>query len=164
MLYGQNVTFCSEDCLTKLVKPPPKHSALPKDFKIRNEFRHIHEVTVPEGHTIITHISTPFNTENTNFKGELTIFLCTGNKALENRSYILCHFHSFVEQFSVGIFISKADLLPLEILPGTSYSEEHKVYLDSLYTTSIVQLALIHALSKHEEENIDSLLSHSKNE
>lgn len=161
LLYGQKIVFCSESCRVDLIKPPPTFSALPTEFSIRNEFSSFHEVTVPEGHAIVTHITTPFNSES-NTNGELTIFLCKASQDLESRSYILCHFHSLIEQFSVGIFISTTDLLPMELLPGSSCSETNSKYIDSLYSTSIVQLMLLSALSKHEETSIDSLLSKSE--
>ena len=162
-VYGQKFSFCSKKCLLKLVKPSPAITALPSGFTIRNEFRHFREVSLPDGHTLVTHFSTPFNSES-NTTGELTIFLCKADQALENRPYILCHFHSLVEQFSVALFISGATFQPLETLPGTpSCDEAHRFYLESLYTTGIVQMILLHALHKHNESSIENLLSRSEN-
>ena len=86
------------------------------------------------------------------------MFLCKAGEDLENRAYILCHFHSLAEQFSVGIFISTSDFLPMELLPGSNYSERGSDYIDSLYSTGIVQLTLLQVLSKHQETSIESLL------
>ena len=118
---------------------------------------------VPEGHSIVTHISTPFNSES-GTSGELTVFLCKAGQELNDRTYILCHFHSLVEQFSVGMFISTTDLLPMELLPGSDCNEKNRNYIDSLYSTSIVQMTLLHVLNKHELTSIESLLSQSGNE
>ena len=163
LLYGQKHTFCSKQCCAKFVKPASTYSALPSDFKIRNEFKGCHEVTVPEDHTIVSHITTPFNSES-GTNGELTVFLCKAGEDLENRVYILCHFHSLAEQFSVGIFVSISDLLPMELLPGSDCNERSNNYIDSLYTTGVVRLTLLRILSKHQQTSIERLLLQLENE
>lgn len=163
LLYGQKLkhVFCSKSCCAKFVKPASKFDALPNDFKIINEFNCHHQVAVPGGHAIVSHFTTPFNSES-GTTGELTVFLCKASEDLENRAYILCHFHSLAEQFSVGIFISASDLLPMELLPGSNCSERGSDYIDSLYSTSIVQLTLLQVLSKHQQTSIGNLLLQSR--
>ena len=92
------------------------------------------------------------------------MFLCKAGEDLENRFYVLCHFHSLAEQFSVGIFVSTSDLLPMELLPGSDYKDRCSNYIDSLYSTGVIRLTLLRILSKHQQTSIESLLLRLENE
>lgn len=163
LLYRQKHRFCSKQCCAKFVTPDSILSALPSGFKIRNEFKSYHEVTIPEDHSIISHVTTPFNSES-GTDGELTVFLCKASEDLESRVYVLCHFHSLAEQFSVGIFVSVNDLLPMELLPGSDCKERCSNYIDSLYSTGVIRLTLLHILSKHQQTSIEDLFLQLENE
>ena len=91
------------------------------------------------------------------------MFLCKAGEDLENRFYVLCHFHSLAEQFSVGMFVS-SDLLPMELLPGSDCKDRCSNYIDSLYSTGVVRLTLLHILSKHQQTSIESLLLRLENQ
>ena len=163
LLYQTKFVFCSESCRAQLVKSPSALSALPIGFEIKNECDNIREVKVPEGHIVLAHVTTPFVAGKDNsLCGDLTVFLCKANQEFEHRPYVLCHLHSLLEQFSIGIYISTSDLVPMELLPGTNYSEKHAAYVDSLYSSGIVTAMMLEVLNKHRRSDINALLTQSQ--
>jgi len=138
-----------------LVKPPPVNNALPEGFGIRNEFQGSCYVNLPENHLIISHGTTEFIVEGDHDRsGDLTVFLCKSASDYDSRPYVICHLHSLVEQFSVGIFISLPELELLETLPGTSYASSHAVFVNSFYSSGIVPALLLQKLMKQQMKNI----------
>ena len=158
-LYKQKIMYCDSTCRAKIIKTPPIMSALPEAFEITNELdgTGINAVKVAEGHTILAHTTTECSiSKHESQFGYLTLFLC---KADDHRLYVLCHWHSLIEQFSVGIFISSSEYSPLELLPGSNCNSSHSVYIDSLYSTEIVPMLLMKILSKHQVSAIEKITS-----
>ena len=163
LVYQKKFVFCSDNCRAQLVKSPSVLSALPIGFEIKNEFDNIREVKVPEGHIVLAHATTPFVAgKDKSLCGDLTVFLCKSNQEFEFRPYVLCHLHSLLEQFSIGIYISTSDLVPMELLPGTNYSEKYAAYVDSLYSSGIVTAMILQVLNKHRKSDISDLLTQSQ--
>lgn len=158
-LYEQKILYCDSTCRAKIIPAPPVESALPKEFKITNELDGVHAVEVAEGHAVIAHTTTKCSIEKQESQlAYLTLFLCRADEVLDHRFYVLCHFHSLAEQFSVGMFISSSDYAPLELLPGSDCRSSHSVYIDSLYSTGIISMLLVKILSKHEVDAIDKIV------
>lgn len=156
VLYKQKIMYCDSSCRVKIIPSPPVEDALPNEFGIRNEFDGIRTVKVAEGHTILAHITTECTIQrHENQFAYLTLFLCRADKALDYRFYVLCHVHSLVEQFSVGIFISPSDYVPLELLPGSNSNDSHNIYIDSLYSSGIISMLLLKILNKHQVNAIE---------
>ncbi len=161
ILYKQKIMYCNSSCRAKMIRSPPVENALPNDFEIKNEFDNIRSVKVPEGHAILAHITAECNVQKyENQLAYLTLFLCRADKALDNRFYVLCHFHSLAEQFSVGIFISPSDYTSLELLPGSNCKDSHSVYIDSLYSSGIISMLLLKILNKHQVDAIEKINLH----
>lgn len=154
--YKKNYLYCSDSCRAKLVKPPPTSSALPGEYEIRNEMEGSCFVTVPADHVVVIHNTTEFvaEKEQQDRSGELTVFLCKSSDDFDHRPYVLCHFHSMVEQFSVGMFISPFDFHLMELLPESDYHDLYTGFIDSLYSSEIVFALLL----KKARENISKII------
>ena len=153
--YHKKYTYCSETCKAKLVKLPPVTNALPEGFEVRNEFQGSCYVTLPENHLVISHGTTEFIAEGDHDRsGDLTVFLCKSVGDYDFRFYVICHLHSLVEQFSVGIFISLPDLQLMELLPGSNHDGSHSIFVDSFYSTGIVPALLLQKLSEQQMKSI----------
>lgn len=154
IIQDRKYLYCSDSCKAKLVKLPPTSSALPKGFEIRRENQSSSFVTIPKDHTVVLHNTTEFVAEkNQHRSGNLTIFFCKSNDDFDHRPYVLCHFYSMVEQFSVGMFISPSDFQLMELLPGSDYHESYAGFVDSLYSSQIV-FALLLKKARHNIKNI----------
>ena len=149
--YKRKFLYCSDSCKAKIVKSPPASSALPEGFVIRNEMEGFRFVTVPTAHVIVIHNTTEFN--NQLCSGDLTIFLCKSGIDFDHRPYVLCHFHSMDEQFSIGMFISPSDFQLMELLPGSNHHTLYTDYVDSLYSSNIVTALLL----KKARHNINKI-------
>lgn len=149
ILYKQQIMYCDSSCRGKIIPSPPVESALPEKFSIKNEFDGTHAVKVADGHTILAHITTEYGTlKHDKQLAYLTLFLCRAGEAWDNRLYVLCHIHSLVEQFSLGMFISVSDFVPLELIPGSNCSTSHSIYVNSLYSSGIIPMLLLKISSK----------------
>ena len=159
VLYKQTFLYCSDICRAKLVKPPTVHTALSEGYEIKNEYDGSRHVIVPKGHVVITHITTEFIFgKDNNQSGELTMFLCKSSKEVGDRPYIICHMHSLVEQFSIGMYILPSNFTPMELLPDSKSSDSHTHYIDSLYSSGIITILLLNLLRKHQLHDIDNIL------
>lgn len=153
--YKKKFLYCSDSCKAKLVKPPPTSSALPEGFEIRNEIEGSCYVTVPTDHIVVIHNTTEFVAEEDQYRsGELTVFLCKCGDDFDPRPYVLCHFHSMAEQFSVGMFISPSDFHLMELLPGSDHHDSYTGFVDSLYSSKIVFTLLL----KKARHNINKMI------
>lgn len=158
-LYKEKIVYCNSTCRAKIISSPPVMSALPEEFKVTNELDGNHAVKLAQGHTILAHTTTECSViKNESQVGYLTLFMCQADAELLNhRSYVICHFHSLVEQFSVAMFISSSEYCPLELLPGSKYDDSHKTYIESLYSTAIVPTLLMKILSKHQVNALEDI-------
>jgi len=153
--YKKKYLYCSDSCRAKLFKPPPTSSALPEGFEIKNDIESSCYITVPTDHTIIIHNITEFVAEKDQSRsGDLTVFLCKSSEDFDHRPYVLCHFHSMAEQFSVGMFISPSNFHLMELLPGSDHHGSYTGFVDSLYSSEIVFTLLL----KKARHNINSIL------
>ena len=152
--YRKKFLYCSDSCKAKLVKQPPTSSALPEGFKIQNEIEGSCFVQVPTHHIIAIHNTTEFVAEEDHRSGDLTIFLCKSGDDFDHQPYVLCHFHSMAEQFSVGMFISPSDFQLMELIPGTDYHDLYTGFIDSLYSSKIVFALLL----KKARHNINEII------
>ena len=157
MLYKEKHFYCSEECRSELLKPPRADSALPQRFEIINEFQGVRRVSVPEEDTVVTHVTTGFTQGKDS--GKLTVFLC---RADDKRPYILCHFHNLICQFSVGLYISPQNFSPLELLPGSSSTNSYADYVESLYNSGIIEVVILHMLSKHRVDSFEKIIQTEK--
>lgn len=152
--YKKKFLYCSDSCKGKLVKSPPTSSVLPEGFEIRNEIEDSF-VTVPTGHVVVIHNTTEFVAESSQDRsGELTVFLCKSSVDFDCRPYVLCHFHSMVEQFSIGMFISPSDFCLMELLPDSGHHDSYTGFVDSLYSSQIVFALLL----KKARHNINKII------
>ena len=152
--YKKTFLYCSDSCKAKLVKPPPTSSSLPEGFKIQNEIEGPCFVTVPTDHIIVIHNTTEFVAEEDHRSGDLTVFLCKPGNDFDHRPYVLCHFHSMAEQFSVGIFLSPSDFQLMEFIPGSEHQDSFTGFIDSLYSSKIVFALLL----KKARHNINKII------
>ena len=162
VLYKEQRFYCGHECRSKLLKAPTASSALPaRGYEIVNEFEGERRVSVPEGHSVTTHITTDFTLQAREQTGSLTVFLC---RAVDLRPYVLCHFHNLTDQFSVGLYVSLQDLSPLELLPESisAVADSHSAYVQSLYNSGIIQISLVHMMRKHRVSSLERILETSK--